>query len=109
MDKVSQWLVGSVFDFKSSSPLDLNFRLTPMGQLLQADNPSGLCYAAVSFGEPGHYQPWQHLHKAVKEGEGVTPGRGGGVLPWCFWGGAPGGGGGVGEGGGGGVTARGTN
>jgi hypothetical protein len=40
-----------------------------MGQLLQADNPSGLRYAAINFGEPGHYLPWLHLHKAVKEGE----------------------------------------
>jgi hypothetical protein len=37
-----------------------------MGQLLQADNPSGMRYAAVGFGDPGQYLPWQHLHKAVK-------------------------------------------
>lgn len=45
------------------------FRLTTMGQLLQAANPSGMCYAAVSVGDPGPYVPWLHLHKVVKEGE----------------------------------------
>jgi hypothetical protein len=45
-----------------------SFRLTSMGQFLRADHPSGLCYAAVSFGEPGHYMPWMHLDKAVKQG-----------------------------------------
>lgn len=44
------------------------FRLTSMGQLLRADHPSGLCYAAVAFGEPGHYMPWMHLDKAVQQG-----------------------------------------
>lgn len=47
------------------------FRLTSMGQLLRADHPSGLCYAAVAFGEPGHYMPWMHLDKAVRQGAWV--------------------------------------
>lgn len=46
-----------------------SFRLTSMGQCLRSDHPSGLCHAAVSFGAPGHYVPWMHLDRAVKEGE----------------------------------------
>jgi hypothetical protein len=33
------------------------FRLTSVGQMLQADNPSGMCYLAVSAGDPGQYPP----------------------------------------------------
>lgn len=45
-----------------------HFKLTSMGQYLRADHPSGLCYASVSFGAPGHYIPWMHLDRTVKEG-----------------------------------------
>lgn len=45
-----------------------SFQLTSIGALLRADHPSGLCYAAIAFGEPGHYMPWMHLDKAVREG-----------------------------------------
>jgi DNA-binding IclR family transcriptional regulator len=34
---------------------DQHFKLTPMGQYLRSDHPSGLCYAAVAFGAPGRY------------------------------------------------------
>lgn len=44
------------------------FKLTSMGQHLRADHPSGLCYAAASFGAAGQFIPWMHLDKAVKEG-----------------------------------------
>ncbi|WIA16181.1 hypothetical protein OEZ85_012895 [Tetradesmus obliquus] len=44
-------------------------KLTSMGQHLRADHPSGLCYAAASFGAAGHFIPWMHLDKAVKEGK----------------------------------------
>lgn len=44
------------------------FVLQSMGQYMRSDHPSGLCYAAVSFGEPAHYMPWMHLDKAVQQG-----------------------------------------
>jgi hypothetical protein len=45
-----------------------HFKLTSMGQYLRADHPSGLCYASMAFGAAGHYMPWMHLDRAVKEG-----------------------------------------
>jgi hypothetical protein len=45
------------------------FALMELGQYMRSAHPSGLCYAAVSFGEPAHYIPWMHLEQAVKQGE----------------------------------------